>query len=72
MFPDLAASKVIAAHLSRRAVLHVRQSSLRQILRNTESASTTCAARRTLIRKFFSWPLAREWNSSGRPDQAGA
>jgi len=38
MFPDLAASKVTAAHLSRRAVLYVRQSSLKQVLRNTESA----------------------------------
>ena len=38
MFPDLAASKVTAAHLSRRAVLYVRQSSLKQVLHNTESA----------------------------------
>jgi DNA invertase Pin-like site-specific DNA recombinase len=38
MFPDLAASKVTAAHLSRRAVLYVRQSSLKQVMHNTESA----------------------------------
>src|SRR6266576_3606226 len=38
MFPDLAASKVTAAHLSRRAVLYVRQSSLKQVIHNTESA----------------------------------
>jgi DNA invertase Pin-like site-specific DNA recombinase len=38
MFPDTAASKVTAAHLSRRALLYVRQSSLKQVLRNTESA----------------------------------
>jgi hypothetical protein len=38
MFPDLAASKVTAAHLSRRAVLYVRQSSLKQVTHNTESA----------------------------------
>ena len=38
MFPDLAASKVTAAHLSRQAVLYVRQSSLKQVLHNTESA----------------------------------
>jgi DNA invertase Pin-like site-specific DNA recombinase len=38
MFPDTAASKVTAAHLSRRAVLYVRQSSLKQVIHNTESA----------------------------------
>src|SRR5690348_10560185 len=38
MFPDLAASKVTAAHLSRQAVLYVRQSSLKQVMHNTESA----------------------------------
>src|SRR6201988_2027576 len=38
MFPDLAASKVTAAQLSRRAVLYVRQSSLKQVMHNTESA----------------------------------
>ncbi len=38
MLPDTAASKVTAAHLSRRAVLYVRQSSLKQVTRNTESA----------------------------------
>ena len=38
MLPDTVASKVTAAHLSRRAVLYVRQSSLKQVIRNTESA----------------------------------
>ena len=38
MLPDLAASKVTAAHLSRQAVLYVRQSSLKQVIHNTESA----------------------------------
>jgi DNA invertase Pin-like site-specific DNA recombinase len=38
MLPDTAASKVTAAHLSRTALLYVRQSSLKQVLRNTESA----------------------------------
>ena len=38
MLPDTAASKVTAAHLSRTAFLYVRQSSLKQVLRNTESA----------------------------------
>jgi DNA invertase Pin-like site-specific DNA recombinase len=38
MFPGTAASKVTAARLSRRALLYVRQSSLKQVLHNTESA----------------------------------
>ena len=38
MLPDTAASKVTAAHLSRRAVLYIRQSSLKQVIHNTESA----------------------------------
>ena len=38
MLPDTAASKVTAAHLSRRALLYVRQSSLKQVIHNTESA----------------------------------
>ena len=36
MLPDTVASKVTAAHLSRRALLY--QSSLKQVIRNTESA----------------------------------
>src|SRR5260370_1171329 len=38
MLPDTVASKVTAAHLSRQALLYVRQSSLKQVTRNTESA----------------------------------
>jgi DNA invertase Pin-like site-specific DNA recombinase len=38
MFPDTAQSKVTAAHLSRTALLYVRQSSLKQVIHNTESA----------------------------------
>ena len=38
MLPDTAMAKVTAAHLSRRALLYVRQSSLKQVIRNTESA----------------------------------
>jgi len=38
MIPDTAASKVTAAHLSRTALLYVRQSSLKQVIHNTESA----------------------------------
>jgi len=38
MLPDTAASKVTAAHLPRTALSYVRQSSLKQVLHNTESA----------------------------------
>jgi DNA invertase Pin-like site-specific DNA recombinase len=38
MLPDTTASKVTAAHLSRRALLYIRQSSLKQVIHNTESA----------------------------------
>src|ERR1700758_3168352 len=38
MLPDTAGSKGTAAHLSRRALLYIRQSSLKQVLHNTESA----------------------------------
>ena len=38
MLPDTAAAKVTAAHLSRTALLYVRQSSLKQVIHNTESA----------------------------------
>ena len=38
MFTDTASSKVTAAHLSKTALLYVRQSTLKQVLHNTESA----------------------------------
>jgi hypothetical protein len=38
VFTDTASSKVTAAHLSKTALLYVRQSTLKQVLNNTESA----------------------------------
>ena len=38
MSTDTASSKVTAAHLSKAALLYVRQSTLKQVLNNTESA----------------------------------
>jgi DNA invertase Pin-like site-specific DNA recombinase len=38
MFTDTASLKVTAAHLTRQALLYIRQSSLKQVLHNTESA----------------------------------
>ena len=40
MLTGTAASKVTAAHLSRQALLYVRQSTLKQVIRNTESAGS--------------------------------
>src|ERR1700740_2732005 len=47
--PDTAAPKVTAAHLSRRALLYIRQSSLKQVLHNTESAIRQYDLRGTAI-----------------------
>ena len=49
------ATKVRATHLARTAYLYVRQSTLRQVMENTEStnANTHCASGR--------------WHSAGRP-----
>jgi DNA invertase Pin-like site-specific DNA recombinase len=38
MLPETAAMKATAAHLSRTALLYIRQSSLKQVIHNTESA----------------------------------
>jgi DNA invertase Pin-like site-specific DNA recombinase len=38
VFTDTVSSKVTATHLSRTALLYVRQSTLKQVLHNTESA----------------------------------
>jgi hypothetical protein len=38
VFTDTASSKVTAAHLAKAALLYVRQSTLKQVLHNTESA----------------------------------
>ena len=38
MLTGTASSKVTAAHLARTALLYVRQSTLKQVLNNTESA----------------------------------
>ena len=38
MFTATVSSKVTSAHLSRTALLYVRQSTLKQVLHNTESA----------------------------------
>ncbi len=46
-----AASKVTAGHLARAAYLYVRQSTLRQVLTNTESTARQYALRQKAIAK---------------------
>jgi len=46
---EQAAAKVTGAHLARSAYLYVRQSTLRQVLTNTESATRQYALRRKAI-----------------------
>ena len=50
-----AASKVTAAHLARTAYLYVRQSTLRQVLTNTESATRQYALRQRAV--ALGWPV---------------
>jgi len=50
----MAASKVTAAHLARTAYLYVRQSSLRQVMHNTESTERQYALRQRAV--ALGWP----------------
>ena len=52
-----AASKVTAAHLDRVAFLYVRQSTLRQVVHNTESATRQYALRQRAV--AMGWPADR-------------
>ncbi len=52
-----AAHKVAASHLSRTAYLYVRQSTLRQVLTNTESAARQYALRQRAV--SLGWPADR-------------
>ena len=56
MLPDTAASKVTAAHLSRQAYLY-RQSTLYQVLNNTESTARQYDLRGRALR--LGWPAGR-------------
>jgi len=52
-----ASSKVTASHLARTAYLYVRQSTLRQVLENTESTERQYALRQRAV--AFGWPSAQ-------------
>ena len=54
MFTDTASSKVTATHLSKTALLYVRQSTLKQVIHNTESAIRQYGLRGRAI--ALGWP----------------
>ncbi len=62
---EQAAAKVTGAHLARTAYLYVRQSTLRQVLTNTESATRQYALRQKAI--ALGWPAERDRHHRHRP-----
>src|SRR5215207_6677364 len=64
------AAKVTGAHLARTAYLYVRQSTLRQVLTNTESATRQYALRQKAI--AFGWPAERIVTIDTDQGQSGA
>jgi len=52
---EAAVSKVTSGHLARIAYLYVRQSTLRQVLNNTESATRQYALRQRAV--ALGWPV---------------
>jgi DNA invertase Pin-like site-specific DNA recombinase len=65
-----AASKVTAAHLARTAYLYVRQSTLRQVLTNTESATRQYALRQRAV--ALGWPAEQIVTIDTDQGQSGA
>jgi DNA invertase Pin-like site-specific DNA recombinase len=65
-----AASKVTAEHLQRTAFLYVRQSTLRQVLQNTESTQRQYALRQRAIQ--LGWPAERIVVIDSDQGQSGA
>ena len=65
-----AAGKVTGAHLARAAFLYVRQSTLRQVLTNTESATRQYALRQRAI--ALGWPAERIVTIDTDQGQSGA
>jgi DNA invertase Pin-like site-specific DNA recombinase len=67
---EQAAAKVTSAHLARTAYLYVRQSTLRQVLTNTESATRQYALRQKAI--ALGWPGERIVTIDTDQGQSGA
>jgi len=65
-----AAGKVTAAHLARSAYLYVRQSTLRQVLTNTESTARQYALRQKAI--ALGWPAGQVITIDADQGQSGA
>jgi DNA invertase Pin-like site-specific DNA recombinase len=64
------ATKVTDGHLSRRAYLYVRQSTLRQVLTNTESAARQYALRQKAF--ALGWPVEQIVTIDTDQGQSGA
>src|SRR5829696_3056934 len=64
------ASKVTAGHLARIAYLYVRQSTLRQVLNNTESATRQYALRQRAV--ALGWPVEQIVTIDSDQGQSGA
>lgn len=60
------AAKVSASHLARTAYLYVRQSTIRQVINNTESATRQYGLRQRAV--ALGWPAGR--SSSSTPTKA--
>src|SRR6478752_8775638 len=67
---EQAAAKVTGAHLGRTAYLYVRQSTLRQVLTNTESATRQYALRQMAI--ALGWPAEQVVTIDTDQGQSGA
>jgi DNA invertase Pin-like site-specific DNA recombinase/DNA-binding transcriptional regulator YiaG len=70
MSVDAAVSKVSAAHLARTAYLYVRQSTLRQVINNTESATRQYALRQRAV--ALGWPADQIVTIDRDQGQSGA
>jgi DNA invertase Pin-like site-specific DNA recombinase len=67
---DSAGSKVTAAHLARTAFLYVRQSTLRQVMNNTESGTRQYALRQRAV--ALGWPVEQIVTIDSDQGQSGA
>jgi DNA invertase Pin-like site-specific DNA recombinase/DNA-binding transcriptional regulator YiaG len=70
MSVDIAGSKVTASHLARTAYLYVRQSTLRQVLNNTESTTRQYALRQRAV--AMGWPVEQIVTIDNDQGQSGA
>lgn len=70
MSVDTAVSKVTAGHLARTAYLYVRQSTLRQVLNNTESSTRQYALRQRAV--ALGWPVDQIITIDSDQGQSGA